>query len=158
MSKKPHQTREALLASLAELDNATEVGNLQAEIDRLNREVASLVSQRSELEKRNRLMGDTISEIHKVLRDSTVRGRSYGTSGSRNAILLEAAQATAARANANIQIGIQNGTHDPATGLPYTPDTKPQRDLSAGAPQVTLGELTKFFPEMNGPDEVGVED
>ncbi|MDW9499148.1 hypothetical protein GOB08_11725 [Sinorhizobium meliloti] len=157
MSKKP-QTRDSLLAALAELDNSTEVSRLQAEIARLTAEVSSLVSQRTALEKENRSVKDTLSAIHGVLRGGELRQRTHGTSSTRAANLQGVAQRTATLASAQARLGIQQGTHDPDTGLPFTKDTKPQRDLSAGAPQVTEGELAAFFPALSGPTVDSIEE
>ncbi len=53
---------------------------------------------------------------------------------------------------------MQQGTHDPATGLPFTSETKPARDLSVGAPEVTQRELSAIFPDLLGPEVEVVDD
>ncbi|MER9915398.1 MULTISPECIES: hypothetical protein [unclassified Mesorhizobium] len=151
MAKKP-VTREELLAQLETLDNSTEVGKLTAEVSRLTKDNASLVSQRRELERQLKQERDTVQTIRDALRTVDVPQRRYGDDRPGYAEMQEAAARSSRMAMAEVQVGIHSGTHDPATGLPYTADTKPQRVLAAGAPKVTKSEMEAFFPALSGPD------
>ncbi|TPJ34433.1 cell division protein ZapB [Mesorhizobium sp. B2-8-3] len=156
MAKKPI-SREELLAQLDALDNSTEIGRLNAEISRLTEENATLVSQRQELERQLKQEREALQLVREAIRKVDVRTRSHGADRPGHAEMAAAAARAGRMEWAAVQLGIQQGTHDPATGLPYSADTKPQRDLTAGAPKVTQKELTSFFPAMTGP-EVDVSD
>ncbi|TPL07592.1 hypothetical protein FJ938_11165 [Mesorhizobium sp. B2-4-14] len=149
MAKKP-MTREELLAQLDALDNSTEIGRLNAEITRLTNENSTLVGQRQELERQLKQEREAMQLVREAIRKVDVRTRSHGA--DRLAETAAAADRSDRMALAEVRAGIQRGTHDPATGLPYTAETKPQRDLTAGAPKVTQTELSSFFPALSGPD------
>lgn len=151
MAKKP-MTREELLAQLETLDNSTEVGKLTAEVSRLTEENASLLSQRQELERQLKQERDTIQTIRDALRTVDVPQRTYGADRPGYAEMQEAAAWSSRMAMAEVQVGVESGTHDPATGLPYTADSKPQRDLTAGASKVTKSEMEAFFPALSSPE------
>lgn len=154
MAKKP-TTREELLAQLDALDNSTEVATLKAEVVRLTEENASYVSQRRELERDLKHERDAMQiirdAVHKVDRKNRPVG--HGT----NPALDEAAARASRMSLTTVRYGIQRGTHDPATGLPYTAETKPLRDMSAGSSKATQAELARVFPELMGPEVAGVE-
>ena len=154
MAKKP-VTREELLAQLDALDNSTEVATLKAEVARLTEENASLLSQRRTLEGQLKHEQDAMQTIRDALRKVDIRNKPIGPAA--NPELAEAAARASRMEMIEVRLGIQRGTHDPATGLSYTVETKPQRDLSAGTPKVTQGELARLFPELNGPEVAGVE-
>ncbi|RUU47472.1 hypothetical protein EOD08_06500 [Mesorhizobium sp. M6A.T.Ca.TU.002.02.2.1] len=156
MAKKP-MTREELLAQLESLDNSTEVGKLKAEVSRLTEENASLLSQRSELERQLKQEREAMQLVREAVRKVDIRTRSHGANRPGHAELTASAERASRMEWAAVQVGIQKGTHDPATGLPYTAETKPQRLLTAGAPKVTQTELASFFPSLSGP-EVDVTD
>ncbi|UCI26723.1 hypothetical protein [Mesorhizobium sp. B2-8-5] len=149
MAKKP-MTREELLAQLDALDNSTEIGRLNAEVSRLTEENTSLTVQRRELDRQLKLERDAMQLVREAIRKVDVRTRSHGA--DRLAGVADAADRSDRMALAEVRLGIKRGTHDPATGLPYTTETKPQRDLAAGAPRVTQKELTSFFPALSGPE------
>lgn len=149
MAKKP-MSREELLAQLDALDNATEIGKLNAEITRLTNENSALAAQRQDLERQLKQEREAMQLVREAIRKVDVRTRSHGA--DRMAETAAAAERSDRMALAEVRAGIQRGTHDPATGLPYTGETKPQRDLTAGAPKVTQTELTSFFPALSGPD------
>lgn len=157
-TKNTPQTREELLAALAEVEASEQVTALRAEITQLKADVASLVTQRSALEKQNRSLTDLVSGIKKVLREDELRNRTHGGPESRTAALQDLAQRTSQLASAAGRLGVQQGTHDPATGLPFTSETKPARDLSVGAPEVTQRELSAIFPDLLGPEVEVVDD
>lgn len=156
MAKKP-MTREELLAQLESLDNATEISKLNAEVSRLTEENASLLSQRHELERQLKQEREAMQLVREAIRKVDVRTRSHGADRPGHAEMAAAAERAGRMEWAAVQVGIQKGTHDPETGLPYTAETKPQRDLTAGAPKVTQTELASFFPSLSGP-EVDVTD
>jgi hypothetical protein len=156
MAKKP-MTREELLAQLESLDNATEISKLNAEVSRLTEENASLLSQRHELERQLKQEREAMQLVREAIRKVDVRTRSHGADRPAHAEIAAAADRAGRMEWAEVQLGIQRGTHDPATGKPYTAETKPQRDLTAGAPKVTQTELASFFPSLSGP-EVDVTD
>ncbi|MBZ9760993.1 hypothetical protein LB553_08900 [Mesorhizobium sp. CA8] len=156
MAKKP-MTREELLAQLDALDNSTEIGKLNAEIARLTNENSTLVRQRQELERQLKQEREAMQLVREAIRKVDVRTRSHGADRPGHAEGAAAADRADRMAMAEVRAGIVRGTHDPATGLPYTAETKPQRDLAAGAPRVTQKELTSFFPALSGP-EVDVTD
>ncbi|MER9213179.1 cell division protein ZapB [Mesorhizobium sp. M0663] len=156
MAKKP-MTREELLAQLDTLDNSTEIGKLKDEVSRLTEENASLISQRQELERQLKQEREALQLVREAIRKVDVRTRSHGADRPGHAEITAAADLAGRMELAEVQLGIQKGTHDPATGKPYTADTKPQRDLTAGAPKVTRTELDSFFPSLSGP-EVDVTD
>jgi hypothetical protein len=149
MAKKP-MTREELLAQIEALDNSTETAKLKAEVSRLTEEVASLTAQRNDLEKQVRQFEKNMDTIRQAVGGMDRRARTHGASEA--SVALREATANAARLSlAHVRLGIQSGTHDPLTGLEYTADTKPVRDLTAGAPKVTKGELDRIFPELADP-------
>ncbi|SJM33063.1 cell division protein ZapB [Mesorhizobium delmotii] len=156
MAKKP-MTREELLAQLEALDNSTEVGKHKAEVSRLTEENATLLSQRQELERQLKQEREALQLVREAIRKVDIRTRSHGADRPGHAELTAAAERASRMEWAAVQVGIQKGTHDPETGLPYTAETKPQRDLTAGAPKVTQTELASFFPSLSGP-EVDVTD
>ncbi|RUX30377.1 hypothetical protein EOA23_12130 [Mesorhizobium sp. M2A.F.Ca.ET.042.01.1.1] len=156
MAKKPI-TREELLAQLNALDNSTEIGRLNAEITRLTNENSSLVGQRQELERQLKQEREAMQLVRDAIRKVDVRTRSHGADRPGQAEAAAAADRADRMALAEVRAGIQRGTHDPATGLAYTAETKPLRELTAGAPKVTKTELTSFFPALSGP-EVDVTD
>ncbi|WP_192177719.1 cell division protein ZapB [Mesorhizobium amorphae] len=150
MAKKPMMTREELLAQLDALDNSTEVGKLTAEVSRLTEENASLLSQRRELERQLKQERDALQTIREALCTVDVQTRTYGADRPGYAEMQAASERSSLMALAEVQHGMRKGTHDPATGLPYTADTQPPRDLTSGAPKVTKGELERFFPSLSG--------
>lgn len=156
MAKKP-TTREELLAQLETLDNSTEIGKLNAEVSRLTEENATLLAQRQELERQLKQEREALQLVREAIRKVDVRTRSHGADRPGHAALTAASERAHRMEWAAVQLGVQQGTHDPATGLPYTSETKPQRDLTAGAPKVTQTELASFFPSLSGP-EVDVTD
>ncbi|MDG4885849.1 hypothetical protein [Mesorhizobium sp. WSM4887] len=156
MAKKP-MTREELLAQLDALDNSTEVGKLNAEITRLTNENSTLVAQRQELERQLKQEREAMNLVREAIRKVDVRTRSHGGDRPGYAEAAAAADRSDRMAMAEVRAGILRGTHDPATGLPYTAETKPQRDLTAGTPKVTQKELASIFPALSGP-EVDVTD
>jgi hypothetical protein len=149
MAKKPI-TREELLAQLESLDHSTEIGRLNAEVSRLTEENATLLSQRQELERQLKQERDALQLVREAIRKVDVRARSHGADRPGHAELAAAAERAGRMEWAEVQLGVQKGTHDPATGLPYTADTRPQRTLTAGAPKVTQTELDSFFPLLSG--------
>lgn len=149
MAKKP-LSREELIAQLEALDTSTEIAKLEAEASRLTKEVASLTAQRTSLEKQVRQFEKDMDTIRQAVGGIDRRSRTHGSS-EHSQSLREAAAAAARKSMTHVRIGIQKGTHDPVTGLEYTADTKPVRDLSAGTPKVTSGELERIFPELAGP-------
>lgn len=149
MAKKPI-TREELLAQLETLDNSTEIGRLNAEVSRLTEENATLLCQRQELERQLKQERDALQLVREAIRKVDVRTRSHGADRPGHAELAAAAERAGRMEWAEVQLGVQKGTHDPATGLPYTAETKPQRSLIAGAPKVTQTELDSFFPSLCG--------
>ncbi|RWB91330.1 MAG: hypothetical protein EOQ52_07885 [Mesorhizobium sp.] len=151
MAKKP-QSREELLAQLDALDHSTEVGKLNAEVARLTAENTSLVAQRQELERQLKQEREAMQLVREAIRKVDVRTRSHGADRPGFAESAAAAERSDRMALAEVRAGIQRGTHDPATGLLYTAETKPQRSLEAGTPKVTKTELTSFFPALSGPE------
>lgn len=152
MAKKPMMTREELLAQLETLDNSTEIGKLTADVSRLTEENTALLSQRGELERDLKRERDALQSIREILGKVDVGNRTFGAD-SPGMAELQAASARASRFGiAEVLVGVQEGTHDPLTGLRYTDETKPQRSLIAGAPKVTQTELEAFFPALSGPE------
>ncbi|RUW62424.1 hypothetical protein [Mesorhizobium sp. M7A.F.Ca.US.008.03.1.1] len=151
MAKKP-TTREELLAQLETLDNSTEINTLNAEVSRLTEENASLVLQRRELERQLKQERDAVQIIRDALRTVDIKTRPLSAERPGYAEMQEAAARASRLELTTVRLGIQKGTHDPATGLPYTADTKPQRVLIAGTPKVTDTELASFFPSLSGPE------
>ncbi|TIW27519.1 MAG: hypothetical protein E5V63_09225 [Mesorhizobium sp.] len=151
MAKKP-MSREELLAQLDALDNSTQIGKLNAEVSRLTEENASLVSQRRDLERQLKQERDAIQVIRDALRTVDIKTRSFSADRPGYAEMQEAAVRASRLELTTVRLGVQKGTHDPTTGLPYTADTKPQRDLTAGAPKVTQTELSSFFPALSAPE------
>ncbi|MER9628931.1 cell division protein ZapB [Mesorhizobium sp. M0296] len=145
-------TREELLAQLDSIDNSTEIGKLNAEVSRLTEENASLLAQRQELERQLKHEREALQLVREAIRKVDVQTRSHGADRPGHAEIATAADRAGRMEWAEVRLGIQKGTHDPATGLPYTAETKPQRDLTAGAPKVTQTELASFFPSLSGPE------
>ncbi|RWP83792.1 MAG: hypothetical protein EOR11_22685 [Mesorhizobium sp.] len=143
-------TREELLAQLESLESSTEIGKLHAEVARLIEENAALMSQRRELERQLTQKHEALQLVREAIRKVDVRTRSHGADRPGHAELAAAAERAGRMEWAEVQLGVQRGTHDPATGLPYTAETKPQRSLNAGAPKVTQTELNSFFPSLSG--------
>jgi hypothetical protein len=158
MSRTKKPTREDLIAQLEALDASTDVAKLTADVERLKTENADLIRQRDTVAKRNGELEVILREIYKSLEPIAPalaagrplsRGRVY--TPERNAAIQEATARAGRTAMASVQAGITHGTHDPRTGLPYEGSItrKPPADLGAGAPKVTKGELSGFFPEIN---------
>ncbi|MEQ1952651.1 hypothetical protein [Mesorhizobium sp. CN2-181] len=150
MAKKT-VTREELLAQLEAFDNSTEVASLKAEVAHLKQENASFVSQRTDLERQLKLAQDAMQLVRDAVHKVDIRNRPLSFE------FTEAGERASRMSMAEVQRGIQHGTNDPATGLPYTAETKPQRDLGAGTPKVTQEELERLFPQLRGPEVAGVE-
>lgn len=147
MAKKP-ASREELLAQLQAIDNSTEVAKLKADVSTLTEEKASLTGQRDELQKRVRNLEKSMSTIREAVRAQDITNRPLTNRLNAD----DAAQAEASRRFdlAHVQAGVANGTHDPVTGLEFTDETRPVRDLSAGSPKVSKGELERLFPQLGG--------
>jgi len=148
MAKKPI-TREELLAQLDSLDNSTEIGKLNAEVSRLTEENATLLSQRQDLERQLKQEREALQLVREAIRKVDIRTRSHGADRPGHAEVTAASERAARMEWAAVQLGVQRGTHDPSTGLPYTVETRPQRALTAGAPKVTQTELDSFFPSLS---------
>ncbi len=144
MTKKKQPTREELLAQIEALDNSTELAKLQAEVERLTTENHTLVETRRTLERKLSRYEKDVATIREAVRSIDAVMRPVDRSAN-------AMSARVARfGQATVAVGIQKGTHDPATGLPYTDETKPVRDLSAsGAAPVRQRELEAIFPELS---------
>lgn len=168
MSRTKKLTREDLVAQLEALDASTDVAKLTAEVERLTAENADFIRQRDTVDRRNRELEAILREIYKSLEPIApalaagrplARGRVY--TPERTAAFQEAAARASLTSMASVQAGIVLGTHDPRTGRPYEDGVrKPPADLGAGAPKVTKGELSGFFPEINStaPVEVAGDD
>jgi hypothetical protein len=149
MAKKP-QSREELLAALEAIDNSTEIATLQAQVATLTEERDALVSNRKELERTVRHLELRIDTVRKAVSVGEKAYRIMGPANPDHAATQEAGAIAARMEMAETNVGILEGTHDPATGLPFTDDTRPQRDLCSGTPKVTKGELERFFPSLSG--------
>jgi chromosome segregation ATPase len=143
-------TREELLAQIEALDASTETGKLKAEVERLNAEVSRLKAENTQLSNDLRDRDGRLATIREALAGTDRKVRTYGPQGSHGEATA-AGQRAARMGYAGVLKGIEDGQRDPATGLQWTPETKPVRDLSAGTPKVTGAELERFFPALSGP-------
>ncbi|MFC3725803.1 cell division protein ZapB [Neoaquamicrobium sediminum] len=116
------ETREELLAKLEALDTNAEIARLKDEVKRLEAQVADLIAQRKQLSDDNAQWVRDFEAIARVVRPIDNRRTVRITYGA------------------------------PVTASPSpTPGAVPARNLAAGAPKVSQGELGKFFPELSGP-------
>lgn len=139
------ETREELLAKLEALDTNAEIARLKDDVKRLEAQVADLVAQRKQLTDDNAQWVRDFEAIARVVRPIDNRRTVRITFGA-------------------------PVVPTPSGASSASPSAAPARDLAAGAPKVSQGELGKFFPELSGPsvpvtaddaprfkDDVGVE-
>ena len=148
-SKKTAPTREELLEQIRAFDTDAEITKLTAEVERLTSENAAFLTQRNDLSRELTTLRKDMATIRDVVRIADIKTRTYGP--DRSGADRETGAIASRLSMANVQAGIANGTHDPATGLEYTSETQPIRDLTAGARAISKAELSKVFPELEGP-------
>lgn len=149
MARKKQPSREELLAQLEELDNSTEVARLTAEVTRLTEENRNLLESRRSHERALARYEKGVASI----RDAITVMEGMSRQSSRHNLGAVAAR-TARSGQAEVAVGVTRGTHDPATGLPYTEETVPPRNLAVpGASPVRKRELERIFPELNDSPE-----